>query len=107
MPSQQQAEVFNIIANDNGLIDKENFVKSTFWFEETEDSKDRAQHEVFERKRFVKESLFDANAKPVDGEEGLWVRAAELIAILRQPASRGNFKEFKDFLFAPVTKVEI
>ena len=34
------------------------------------------------------------------------VRAADLIAILRQPASKGAFIEFKDFLFAPVTRAE-
>ena len=70
VPSESQLDAFNHIANEKGLIDKETFVGTTFWFEQTEDSQDRPQHEVFERKRFVKESLFDANAKPVDGEEG-------------------------------------
>ena len=107
VPSERQLDAFNLIANEKGLIDKETFVGATFWFEQTEDSQDRPQHEVFERKRFVKESLFDANAKPVDGEEGLYVRAADIIAIMKQPATRGKFKEFKDFLFAPVDKVNV
>ena len=57
----------------------------------------------------MKESLFDANAKPVDGEEeeALYVRAADIIGIMKQPSTRGKFKEFKDFLFAPVDKVRV
>ena len=63
------------IADSNGLISRDAFIGASFWFEDSEGSKDLPQHEVFNRKRFVKESLFEANAKEVDGREGLWINA--------------------------------
>lgn len=88
------------------MISRDAFLSATFWFEDSEGSKDLPQHEVFNRTRFIKEALFEANAKPAEGQEGNWVNAEELTKMLVLPAYKGAFKEFKDFLFAPVNKVE-
>ena len=50
-------------------MNQEAFVNATFWFEETEDSKDRHYHLSFERKRFIKEELFRVNAETMEGKE--------------------------------------
>ena len=63
-------------------------------------------HEVFPRRRLVKESLFNANARPVDGREGAWACAADLVGMLRLPAGKKDCQNFYNFIFAPITSVE-
>lgn len=43
-------------------VNKEQFIEGTYWFEETESSKDRENALVFERPKMIKELLFVTNA---------------------------------------------
>ena len=58
----QEAAKLQLLADSEGCIGKEAFTNTTFWFEETEGSKDRHYHLPFERKRFIKEELFRVNS---------------------------------------------
>lgn len=62
IPSEQEAAVVTQIADAEGCIAEQSFLESAFWFEETEKSKDREHHEVFDRKMLIKKELFRANA---------------------------------------------
>jgi len=106
VPTEKQVKFVRDLGGDNSLIDRETFVNATFWFDESESSKDLPQHEVFNRKLFIKCALFDANAKTSSDPEGEFVNGSALADILRLPAEKGDFKEFRDFLFAPVNKVD-
>lgn len=75
IPKTKEADQLRKLADQNGLISRDAFIGAAFWFEDTEGSKDLPQHEVFNRKRFIKEALFEANAKQVDGQEGLYINA--------------------------------
>ena len=79
------------------------FLGASFWFDEGEKSIDKDHYEPFERKRFVKEELFKANAESVEGRDGAFVRAADLATTLRLPA-KTKATNYHSFIFAKVQR---
>lgn len=61
IPTQEEANVVCWAADQDGFVSQEAFLGAKFWFEDKEASTDLYYHEPFERKRFIKESLFRAN----------------------------------------------
>jgi len=51
------------VADEDGLIDKEHFVKVPMWFDKTESSVDRPRHIEFARTDMIKETLFRINCE--------------------------------------------
>lgn len=66
-PTEDDLQVISRLADEDGYIYQEPFVKTTFWFDETESSKDKEYTHPFERKRMVKELMFATNAITVEG----------------------------------------
>lgn len=97
----QEAAKIQLLADGEGLISREKFVGTTFWFEATEGSKDRHYHLPFERKRFIKEELFRVNAEAVSGRDEPHVCVGALVSILTAPLSVKGAKTYNDFIFAP------
>ena len=106
VPTEQQAEQIAKAADQAGNVSKEAFVSAKFWFEEQESSKDHPQNQPFDRRKLIKEILFDANCKVVEGQEGATVCAKDLIDILRLPAASKNCTNFHDFIFAPIEQAQ-
>lgn len=49
---------YNYIPNENGFAYEKDFCEAEFWFEETEQSKDRDYSHAFDRVKMIKELLF-------------------------------------------------
>lgn len=62
IPNEQEAALVNQIADADGCIGEEAFLKAAFWFEHDEQSKERDHHEHFDRSLLIKKELFRANA---------------------------------------------
>lgn len=93
------------LADDEGYIYEEPFVKSGFWFDASESSADPEYTHPFERRNMIKGLIFKTNACKVEGKSGAVLDAKNLIDMLCVVGKHKNaksFKNFYDFLFATV-----
>merc|ERR1712228_753344 len=102
-PKDAELQVIGKLADDDGYIYEEPFVKTVFWFDETESSKDPDYTHKFDRKKMIKQLLFKTNAVKVEGKSSPVLDAKNLCDLLSLVGkNKKQFTNFYDFLFAPV-----
>ena len=83
----------------NNQIEKESFVSKNWWFDQTESSNDLPQHEIFERKKFIKEAIFEANAIYDANADKHFINSDEMCKSLKCLADSGA-NNFAELLFS-------
>lgn len=102
-PTEKDLEVIERLADEEGYIYEEPFAKTAFWFDESESSADPEYTHPFKRRDMIKGLLFKTNAVMVEGKSSMVLNARNLtdwLSLVGQ--SKRGFKNFYEFLFAPV-----
>ena len=99
-PKAEDLAELERLADEEGYIYLDPFMKSSFWFDATESSKDPEYTHAFERKTMIKKLLFQTHAEELEGKSKPVLNAKNLCDILRVPGTK--VKDFYEFLFAPV-----
>lgn len=102
LPKEEDLALIERLADEEGYIYLDPFKNTVFWFDDTESSKDPEYTHTFERKRMVKELIFQTNAEKIEGKSAPVLNAKNLCDMLSLPGKNKTAKNFYDFLFAPV-----
>jgi len=103
-PTEKDLEVIERLADEEGYIYEEPFVKTTFWFDACESSDDPEYTHPFKRRDMIKGLIFKTNSTQIDGKSTAVLDAKNLIDMLSLVGqNKRGFTNFYDYLFAPVT----
>jgi len=105
-PTDEDLQVIERLADDEGYIYEEPFVGTTFWFDNTESSADPEYTHAFPRKKIIKGLIFKTNAVKVEGKSSPVLDAKNLLDLLSLVGKTKNVTNFYDFLFAPVETLQ-
>lgn len=89
----------------DGFVSYDSFMRATFWFDQTEASKQRANSHFFDRVKMIKEILFKTHCRLVPDKVDPMVELSSFCEVLQAPRvqhAKAQFADYGEYLFAPV-----
>lgn len=98
----QILKVVKSLGGSDAKVTMEDFVKTPFWFDESEKSQDRTYSHPFPRLHQIKELLFKTNAT----SDNQYLDMEQFIGFLKTATARKEASDFNGLLFAPVKTLQ-
>lgn len=87
------------------IASHDDFMKAKFWFDKTEDTQNKPGYHAFDRLGMLKDLLFRANSRMIEGHADPMVDIQDFCRILQTPLvqhPKSKFADYNEFLFAPI-----